>query len=169
MQALAAYLNVDRKQEYVLSSLEDSQLDGSCEWFTNKDTFQDWVFSDKSPRYFWLTGKPATGKSILASHVINYLEGDRSSYYFFKHGDHQRSSLSGLFRHIAYQMAETSSSVREKLLEISQHDSHLDKEDYRTIWRKVFVSGIFRTMIPQPYAISLLVVCLPISLTFSFF
>lgn len=95
-------------------------------------------------------GKPATGKSVLAGYVVNRLEatGD-CSFYFFKHSDKVRSSVSGFLRSIAHQMASFNSSVREKLIEIQQDDPHLE-DNVRTIWRKVFVGGIFRTTFHQP-------------------
>ena len=88
---------------------------------------------------------------MLASHVIDNLEGTMCSYYFFKHGDHERSSLSGFFRSIAYQMAGKSLGVREKLLELAQEDPFLDKGDYRNIWRKIFVGGVFRATFHHTY------------------
>lgn len=95
-------------------------------------------------------GKPATGKSVLAGYVVNRLEstGD-CCFYFFKHSDKVRSSVSGFLRCIAYQMASFNSSIREKLIEIQQDDAHLE-DNVRTIWRKVFIGGIFRTTFHQP-------------------
>ena len=153
MMTLSRYLSIQHSLQYELSALEDDRLPGSCEWFMEKRNFQDWQFLDESSRYFWLKGRPATGKSMLASYVVNNLEGTRCSYYFFKHGDQERSSLSGFFRSIAYQMAGKSLSVREKLLELVQEDPHLDKGDYRSIWRKVFVGGVFRATFHHTYVL----------------
>lgn len=149
MLIISELLGVSGSPEDELSALEDSRLSGSCEWLTNKNTFQDWQFLDDSPRYFWLTGRPGTGKSTLAGHVVNYLGDSRCSYYFFKYKDYQRSSLSSFLRSIAYQMAKSSHSVREKLIEISVETSHLDKNDFRSLWRKLFVGGIFRASLPH--------------------
>ena len=145
MQALSRYLNVSGPPIDELSSLEDARLPGSCEWLSSKKTFLDWQFNDESQRYFWLTGQPATGKSVITAHVIECLDENSSSYYFFGHRDHNRSSLSALLLSIAYQMAQKSRVIREKLLELSQDDSLLDKDDYRGIWRRLFIGGIFRT------------------------
>src|ERR1700733_6094212 len=126
MQALSRFLNVSGPPIDELSSL-------------------DWQFNDESERFFWLTGQPATGKSVITAHVIKCLDENYSSYYFFGHQDHNRASLSGLLLSIAYQMAQKNRVIREKLLELSQDDSLLDKDDYRGIWRRLFISGIFRT------------------------
>ena len=152
MIILSKYLGIPHSRQYELSALEDNKVTGSCEWLTNRSNFQQWQFLDESPRYFWLKGRPATGKSVLSSHVIKTLEGTRCSYYFFKHGNQERSSLSGCFRSIAYQMGGLSLSIREKLLEIVQDDSILDKDDYEYIWRKLFMGGIFSATFHHTYA-----------------
>jgi hypothetical protein len=145
MQTLSRYLNVSGPPIDELSSLEDARLPGSCEWLSSKKTFLDWQFDDESQRYFWLTGQPAAGKSVITAHVIECLDENSSSYYFFGHQDHNRPSLSALLLSIAYQMAQKSRVIREKLLELSQDDSLLDKDDYRGIWRRLFIGAIFRT------------------------
>jgi hypothetical protein len=145
MSDLATYLDVHQDWDNKLSELEDNRLHGSCEWLTDRDSFQEWQFVDESPRYFWLKGKPATGKSVLASHVINNLEGTRCSFYFFKHDDQEKSTLSGFLRSMAYQMAGTSRPIRDKLLEIAQEDPFLDRDNHRSIWHKLFTGGIFHT------------------------
>ena len=145
MQALSRYLNVSCNPIDELSSLEDARIPGSCEWLTNTKTFLDWQFNEETQRYFWLTGQPATGKSVITAHVIGCLDENSCSYYFFRHGDQKRSSLSGLLLSLAYQMAHKSHLIRERLLELSQDDSLLDKDDFRGIWRRLFVGGIFRS------------------------
>jgi hypothetical protein len=154
MSTLGAYLDVTHSPEDDLSSLEDLRLDGSCQWITNRQSYQEWQFDDDAPRYFWLKGPPATGKSVIAAHVIGDLEKSRCSYYFFKHGDQSRASLSGFFRSMAYQMALRCRAVREKLLEVAQDDPFFDKEDHRSIWRRIFVSGVFRADFPETYVSS---------------
>ena len=145
MQALSRYLNVSCTPIDELSSLEDARIPGSCEWLTSKKNFLDWQFNEDTQRFFWLTGQPATGKSVITAHVVDCLDENNCSYYFFRHGDQNGSSLSGLLLSIAYQMAQKSRPIREKLLEVSQDDSVLVKDDYRGIWRRLFVGGIFHT------------------------
>ncbi len=102
MSSLSKYLGISHDLQYELSTLEDDRLAGSSEWLTNKSSFQEWQFLDDSARYFWLKERPATGTSMVSSHVIDNLEGTRCSYYFFKHDNKERSSLSEFFRSIAY-------------------------------------------------------------------
>jgi len=145
MQNLSRYLNVSGPQIGELSSLQDIRLPGSCEWLSSKNTFLDWQSNNDSQRYFWLTGQPGAGKSVITAHVIELLDENSCSYYLFGHRDQEGSSLSRLLLSIAYQMAQKSCNIREKLLELLQDDPLLDRGDYRSIWRKLFMSSIFRT------------------------
>jgi hypothetical protein len=145
MQTISRFLNVSGSPIDDLTEREDARIPGSCEWVTNSEAFLDWQYGDDSPQYFWLTGQPAVGKSVITAHVIGCLDENKCSYYFFKHVEQNKSSLSGALLSVAYQMAQKSYAIREVLLELANNESFLDKDDYRGIWRRLFVGGIFRT------------------------
>ena len=122
-------------------------MEGSCKWLAEKASFQQWLDPQpKSPRIYWINANPATGKSVLSGYIIDHLESLNlsCSYYFFRHGDKVKSSLSGFLKSIAYQMASANSQVREKLVSLMDRDIRFDKDDERVIWRKLFGLGIFR-------------------------
>ena len=147
MRSLESFLGVSEKPEDDLAALGDARFDGSCLWFTSKQSFQDWRDNvQESAKIFWLSGKPAMGKSILAGNVIDELEGLNldSSYYFFHHNDTTKSSLDSCLRSIALQMAISNVKIRRKILTLSEDNVQIDKTDERSIWRKVFLNGIFQ-------------------------
>jgi len=92
-------------------------------------------------------GSPATGKSVLASYVIDHLResGEICSYFFSKHGDKTKSDLSRCLRSLAYQMACSSTEAGDAILELRDDGVRLDHVDDRTLWRILFLSGIFET------------------------
>lgn len=149
MRILSSYLNIADAPVDDLMAFEEQKLQGSCEWLTKKASYQDWQYNDDSPKYFWLRGKPAMGKSMLSSHVIQHLEGTQCSYFFFKHQDRLRSSLAVFLRSMAYQMASSNRSVREQLLKCQQDDLFIEMDNARSIWRKVF-GIIFKAQYHQP-------------------
>ena len=147
MRSLQAYLGVQEKPEDDLISLEDARVPNSCQWFTSKQSFQDWIDTMQiHTRHYWLSAKPATGKSVLAGAVIDILEDLNldCSYYFFHHNDIAKSTLSGCLRSLAFQMALSNFRVRQRLLEMIADDIHFEPHDERVIWRKVFMNGIFQ-------------------------
>jgi hypothetical protein len=98
MRSLREYLKEPADSLEELTRLKDLRIPGSCEWLSRKDKFILWQNDDsRSPKYFWLKGKPAAGKSVIASFVVHHLESlNRScSYFFFKDSDRARSSVSG--------------------------------------------------------------------------
>lgn len=150
MRKLSMYLNISDGPVDDLSALEDDRLEGSCERLTDRESFQKWQFNEESSKYFWLRGKPAMGKTIIASHVIRHLEGNQCSYFFFKHGDRVTSSLAALFRSMAFQMAGSNRRVRESLIDIQRDDPHLEVDNVRSIWRKVY-GVVFALPFHQPH------------------
>ena len=151
---LEKYLEVSEKPEDDLIAVQDARFSGSCEWFSTRKSYLKWKdFSPDAPSIFWLNGKPATGKSVLAGYVIDQLEATNAdySYFFFKYGDKSKLRLSACLRSMAFQMALENVRVREKLLEMHKDDVRFDKDDQSAIWRKVFLSGIFQTVFLKHY------------------
>lgn len=106
-----------------------------------------------TPSLLWLSGNPGSGKSVLASYVFRCLEGYNldCSHFFFKRGAEGRSSLTDCLRSLAYQMALTNLEVQKVLLQIQANGILLEKHDDRTIWRKLFMDGIFLAGLRRPH------------------
>ena len=152
MKVISQYLGVMERPEADLANVVDKRTDGSCTWLTNQDNFQQWQDgAPNTPKFFWLTGEPATGKSVVTGHVINHLEdcGSDCSYFFFKHGDATRSTISQLLCSLAWQMAYNNTAVRYQLLDMQQAGEFVDKNDERSLWRTIFVNRIFRVELRQ--------------------
>ncbi|GAQ45541.1 hypothetical protein AtubIFM55763_007906 [Aspergillus tubingensis] len=170
LQQLEAYLGVNENVEDDLILLEDTRMKGTCEWFGSKSSFLTWKsFEKSSPNVFWVNGKPATGKSVLAGYVVSQLHKTKAgcSFYFFRYGDKSRSRLSGCLRSLALQMAWTNAKVRELLLEMQSQGVRLDSEDERVLWRRLFQPGILRAIPEGHYwVIDALDECASLSLFF---
>src|SRR5438034_8291284 len=143
---LEKYFGVSEKLEDDLITVEDARMSGTCEWFVAKQSYLKWRDPAlDAPSVLWINGKPAAGKSVLAGYVIGQLQKTNAdcSYFFFKYGDKSKSRLSACLRSLAFQMACTNVQVRETLLEMQKDDMQFDNDNERTIWRKLFLSGIF--------------------------
>jgi WD40 repeat protein len=146
MQEIDVYLGLPGRPDDDLKDLEEARIDGSCKWFTGREGFQRWVNSESvtSSKIYWIHAKPATGKSVLSGYIINTLSSLNldCSYYFFRHGDKERSTVSGLLRSMIFQMALISVNVRQKLLSMIERGIRFDKDDAKAVWRKVVVPSI---------------------------
>jgi hypothetical protein len=177
MKVVQVYLDIYEKPDDDL----DVGVKGTCEWIDLREDFEEWrdVFEDPlgnkgdhSSRCYWISAKPATGKSVLAGHVVTHLQELKldCSYYFFHYGKKSSQKLSGLLRSLAYQMAVSNAIVRQILLEQVEDGVQFDKDDERAIWRKLFVNGIFKAEIhrPQYWVIDALDECINYSVLFPF-
>ncbi|KAI4169254.1 MAG: hypothetical protein LQ343_005842 [Gyalolechia ehrenbergii] len=154
MKTLARYLRQNDMPDNDLVNLLDRQMEGTCEWFTNDTDYETWRSGiEQIPKLFWLSGKPATGKSTIAAHVVRQLYDSNleCSYFFFKHGDRTKSSVATMLRSVAYQMALTNPEIRTGILSMHESGIIIDADDERTLWRSLFISRIFRTDFYQPY------------------
>lgn len=152
MQNLSQYLGITERPESELARVNQRQTDGSCRWLTDKQSFQNWVGLSTSPRFFWLDGEPATGKSTIAGHVIRFIEDTNGdcAFFFFKHGDSAKSSIATLLRSFAWQMARINLHVRQELSAMAEQRHYVDKTDEGSIWRNVFAARILRLEWRQP-------------------
>ena len=152
MQILSRYLGIDERPESELARINQRQTDGSCQWLTKQDSFQNWMGQPASPRFYWLDGEPATGKSTIAGHVIKFIEETKGdcAFFFFRHGDSTKSSIAVLLRSLAWQMAKFNAEVRQELSDMATQGQLIDQSDEGSIWRAVFASRILRLEWRQP-------------------
>lgn len=137
----------ERVYEDDLAALQELRHPGSCSWLTKQPDLGRWMIgSSNSSPIFWLTGRPATGKSVLCSHVIDQLNTQnlKCSYFFFKHGKAGRSSSAECLRGLAYQMSLYDPTVAQRILQLDQDGELWNQHDDKVIWRKLFVNAIFR-------------------------
>lgn len=167
MGIISNILEVDQGPEEDLLLITEKQQPGSCEWLTTHTRFQQWLdgsnergstrpgegsFENHNKRMFWLNGRPGTGKSVCAGHIVRYLEGRDVDccFYFFKHSNREKSNAAELLRSLAFQMAASSSQVRRALLAMAHGNGRVSKEDHVRIWNDVFVRRLLRLDFARP-------------------
>jgi hypothetical protein len=115
--------------------------------------FLDWKYdSDSGPRALWLHGSAASGKSVLASFVINHLAESHNlcQYFFIRFGDQNKQSTSTMLRIFALQVAEAVPAFRQKLIQMSDDIAKAKRADLLSVWQKIFRTILFQVSIPQP-------------------
>jgi len=150
LKILQTFLGVlDKPEDDLVHYCEARMTSDACSWVESKPYFCRWRDDFESPQFLWLRARPAFGKYVLSSYVVDHLMGlgCDCSYFFFAHCHPLKFKLSGLLRSIAYQMALAPGNyeIRECLLALQQDDVQFDYDDEHAIWRKIFVAGIFRT------------------------
>nr|KMM66557.1 hypothetical protein CPAG_02895 [Coccidioides posadasii RMSCC 3488] len=107
----------------------------------------------RSPKLFWLSGKPGTGKSMAAAHVIQYMEDNNLDciFYFFKYGDKTKSSICNLLCSFAFQLARINTDVRQMLLDMAQNCERLNFNKPREMLESLFNPQILREKLHATY------------------
>lgn len=143
-ERLEDWLGVREDAEDDLSVVQEVRVAETCEWFLQKESYQNWKQMESEAPILWLSGKPATGKSVISGAVIDDLRssGFRCAYYFFKHGDNHKSKLSTCLLSLALQMASLDEEIGAKLVTIQREGTKVDMDNERNIWRSIFMSGI---------------------------
>ena len=144
-------LNIDESAEGNFSNVNALRMPGTCSWITQKESYGSWL-DNLEPQICWLVARPGIGKSVLSGFVIESLrkEGLSCSFYFFKSDNQTRLGVADFLRSIAWQMSQFDSGVFDFLWKICRKHPDLDKAEFRTIWRKIFVEGIFRLNLQKP-------------------
>ncbi|KAK7416890.1 hypothetical protein QQX98_004948 [Neonectria punicea] len=153
MDKLSLYLGIAENPRIDLQDLLERRTKGSCSWLTDKDSFHNWQEGlHGSPKAFWLRGEPASGKSTMAGHVVQYLEDCNMdcSFFFFQDRNITKSTISDLLLSLAWQMALSNGMVRQVVVDMCEAGVKLDKKDERSIWRTLFASRILLTDLHQP-------------------
>lgn len=186
---------LDLKSFFALSELpgldyiffRDQWTEDTNNWINSDKTLLQWRDSEDDLSLLWINGGAATGKSVLASTIINNLvqDGYRCQYFFVRHGDRKKRSLGFLLRSLAFQIAQSVPGLAHQLNEIKDEGIDFAAADPKVIWDRVFKSVIFKFSSEQPLywvidgldeiesprtAIKLLVditACLPIRMLFS--
>ncbi|KAL6818829.1 hypothetical protein GGI42DRAFT_348039 [Trichoderma sp. SZMC 28013] len=72
IKTLKKYLEVADVLDDDLAKVCEARMHGSCEWISAKASYVKWRDGvSGNDRTLWAKGKPATGKSVLAGHVID--------------------------------------------------------------------------------------------------
>ncbi|KAK1634044.1 hypothetical protein BDP81DRAFT_451981 [Colletotrichum phormii] len=168
MKKVAALLRLDQRPDAILLATKEKQHYGSCTWLTEDETFQEWIDGPEmswdgtsplsetpkelAPKTLWLNGRPGTGKTVAAGHVIRYLQSCNldCSFYFFKHEDKTPSTVAFLLRSLAFQMADSNFEVRRALVSMAEDDITIKHDDHHMLWTSLFVERIFKVEHTRP-------------------
>jgi len=148
---LDTFLGISATSEDDFMDVDHLRMEGSCEWIMRKSNYREWQESANT-QFYWISAKPATGKTVLSGmvvHHLRYLKRD-CQFYFFDHGDKTKSSVSAFLLSMARQMALLNSEILNAVLELRKKEGQLKKSDYRTIWRILYAECILHTKLVRP-------------------
>jgi hypothetical protein len=126
---------------------------GTCGWILEEKQFITWSQADEPvSRLLWLSGGAATGKSVLSSFAINALEerGVKYQYFFIRHSQPRKRTLSPPLRSIAYQVGQGFADFLRKVVALEVKKIDFETIDPKSIWERLFRSILFRMEQEEP-------------------
>lgn len=153
--------SVDLKSLLAITKLPDTDYiffrdqwaQGTSDWILEEKEYLKWRYAEESTPYIlWMNGSGGTGKSVLASFIINNLveQGACCQYFFVRFGDHKKRTLSFLLRSIAYQVAQSVPDFSQKVAQLADEAIDFETADPKTIWERIFKSILFKMEFSQP-------------------
>jgi len=131
----------------------DRRMPGSCKWMDHDSHFRSLMADENvGPRCLWCTGLPGSGKSVLASSVIQTAQESDidSAYYFFRFGDQVKNNLITLLLSLAYQIASILPEYRRCLIRLLEDGLNVAKSAPRLLWQKLYISAFFKLSLARP-------------------
>lgn len=103
-------------------------------------------------RILWVQGNAASGKSVLASFIINHLvkEHTQCQYFFFRFDDKARRSVSTLLRSLAHQLAQVCGDYAESVHQIAASAPDPRTASIQVIWQYLFKQSLFNLNLKAP-------------------
>ncbi|KAF2105865.1 hypothetical protein BDV96DRAFT_607880 [Lophiotrema nucula] len=127
----------------------DQWTQGTSDWILHEEAYIEWFNGALVPRQhrvLWVHGGAATGKSVLASFIINTIveEGCCCQYFFIRFGDQRKRTLGHLLRSISYQVSQYVPGYFQRLLELASEEIDFGKARAIVVWEKLFKSILFK-------------------------
>ena len=154
IKQIEAICGVRERIQHELQSARSKAMNGTCHWITNRSKFIDWAEKTEplhGPKFFWLVGLPAMGKTVLASYVVDWLTSagmnKSCQYHFFSSSDQNKRTVAYSFRSIASQLAYVNEEFREQLLALQEETGtsfSFQDQSLSVIWEKIFEGIVFK-------------------------
>lgn len=140
---LISRLGVAPRPTETLDSLMLNYVPGSCDWILSDDHFTSFMADESSqPSILHITGRPGSGKSVLASFLIQHLEEHEfpTQFWYFRHDDQLRKSNRQCLISLVFQTMSSFVEYSHRLLALSDDIDSIARSDVRTVWQKLLLN-----------------------------
>lgn len=101
----------------------------TCDWFIRDPNWSRWM---RETAFIWVTGSPGTGKTVLASYLIekaNIAFSRKGVAYYYCHHSHNQDESVPFLQHIVKQLISQTNHVPDQIYESHKQNSSLDTDE----------------------------------------
>ncbi|KAI0100295.1 ankyrin repeat-containing domain protein [Nemania sp. FL0031] len=121
------------------NAARDKHESGTCEWLLRESKeFKTWQESSKS--LLWLHGKAGSGKSILSSSVVEYLQeqhradpGSTFAYFFFSFSDQEKQKVTTMLESLVKQLYASRPDTPKAVEDLGQYKTKGMRPDTKAL------------------------------------
>ncbi|KAI0178000.1 hypothetical protein BJ166DRAFT_36939 [Pestalotiopsis sp. NC0098] len=152
MEKIKALLSVPDNFDLDLSLFLSRRADGTCSGILDQPKLQLWVNQPHCSHVLWLHSRPARGKSVFSSFLVDHLRdrGASVQHFFFRGGDETKRSIGALLRSLAVQVATDHPAYRRALAGLSAGASDIKDTDWKLTWKRLFTGLLFKLKLQAP-------------------
>lgn len=136
-------LGVAPKPTDTLETLLERCTSGSCDWILSNNVLGSFL-SDQTdqPSILNLSGAPGSGKSVMASFLVQHLESMslRTQYWYFSYDDQQNRSSRQCLLSLAFQAMGVFPEFSHRVLTLTSGIDSIARSDLRSLWQKLFLN-----------------------------
>lgn len=136
-------LGVSERPFSTFEALIEQYVPGSSDWILSDERFRLFLENKSTrPSILHIDGNPGSGKSILASFLIQYLEqqGLSVQFWYFRFDDQFKRSIRQCLMSIAFQIMQSFPEYSHRLMAIASSIETVARSDIRSLWQKLFVN-----------------------------
>ncbi|RYC64329.1 hypothetical protein CHU98_g1861 [Xylaria longipes] len=129
------------------NAARDKHESGTCEWLVrDSKEFKTWEGSSSS--LLWVHGKAGSGKSILSSSVVKYLQ-DRyasdpesaSAYFFFSFSDLEKQKVDAMLGSLIKQLYASRPDTPQVIKNLGEYKKKGERPDTKTLEAALIAAG----------------------------
>ncbi|KAK6076047.1 NACHT and WD domain-containing protein [Seiridium cupressi] len=152
MEKIKMLLSISGHSDHDLSLFSSRRADGTCSSILDESQIHAWVAHSPKTHVLWLHSRPARGKSVFSSFLVDHLrdQGASVQYFFFQSGDETKRSVGTLLRSLAFQIAGIHPVFRQALASLSDGGFKPKDTDWKSTWRKLFTGLLFKQESERP-------------------
>ncbi|KAF2638470.1 hypothetical protein P280DRAFT_491867 [Massarina eburnea CBS 473.64] len=115
-QSVLSWLKIDETEQIaIFESIceEGSKYPGTCSWMSNNSRISSWLSRKPDDRQLWVQGNPGTGKSVMSTQLVNFLQSSKSHvlYHFCSYTYASSTRYDAILRSLVHQLLRSSGEL----------------------------------------------------------